>query len=132
MYIYSPYTPSRDEQVQYRLYLLPLQQHITTFPQQYNSKFRFKLIILYASSSISSSRIRFGCCVSFQTLLGVFACACVYAQVCVHNHNKSPPTHDRGGWCSCDQQECWLKLGNPDMMLMFSICPYRYQAHTLK
>jgi uncharacterized integral membrane protein len=44
--------PSRNEQVQYRLHFLPLQQHIKTVTQQYNSKFRFKLNILYASSRI--------------------------------------------------------------------------------
>jgi len=35
-----------------------------------------------------------------NTLGCVCMCMCVYRQVCVHNHNNCPPTHDGAGWCS--------------------------------
>ena len=72
-----------------------------------------------------SSCIQFGCCVSFE-----HACVCSHVHVCMHRcpqSQLSPNTRrsELVQWWPSIQQECRLKLGNPDMMLMFPICPYR-------
>jgi len=59
-------------------------------------------------------------------------------------HNTKPPKYRTitttvpqrvtewvGAVATSIQQECRLKLHNPDMMFMFSVSLYRYQAHTL-